>query len=467
MPTATDTAHVRRLLAAFAAVAVAFIGTTIFAEARALRIDQEAEALATNALPSIDELSAANAAIRNLETLSDDYPDAPAVQQPEMRRRIQQLRAETDARLRAYRALPVYEGEEALYAELAPELTSVDAGLGRLFGAVDAGDQAQARILADHEVRRAVNRVAHVMRQLIALNVAGGQANTARIVSLRGESMRIAFVFDTLSFVLAIVATWLAVQAVRRYTSVLREHGELIERRADELERFGERVAHDLLSPLSALSFSLDAIARAAGSDPKVAEAAARGKRSLLRARDMTRSLFDFARSGAVPERSARADVEAVIAEVIEEVTGSEEEPPEILVEPSAGHVAACTKGVLQSIVTNLVRNAAKYTRDSALRRITVRVTDSGPRVRVEVEDTGPGLPPGLESRLFEPYVRAEGLTQPGLGLGLATVKRLCEGHGGSVGVRPAADHGCVFWFELPRVRAPAQAEQAPVQAAS
>jgi len=70
--------------------------------------------------------------------------------------------------------------------------------------------------------------------------------------------------------------------------------------------------------------------------------------------------------------------------------------------------------------------------------------------VRVEVEDTGPGLPPGIEHSIFEPYVRAPGVTQPGLGLGLATVKRFADSHGGAVGVL-RAEAGTVFWFELPR----------------
>ena len=76
-----------------------------------------------------------------------------------------------------------------------------------------------------------------------------------------------------------------------------------------------------------------------------------------------------------------------------------------------------------------------------------VQVTDA--RARVQVEDTGPGLPPGLEHSIFEPYVRAPGVTQPGLGLGLATMKRFADRHGGEVGAQ-CTEVGTVFWFELP-----------------
>jgi signal transduction histidine kinase len=71
--------------------------------------------------------------------------------------------------------------------------------------------------------------------------------------------------------------------------------------------------------------------------------------------------------------------------------------------------------------------------------------------VHVEIEDTGPGVSPGLEDAIFEPYRRGPVATQPGLGLGLATVKRLVIAHGGRLGVRNAPSGGAVFWFELPR----------------
>jgi signal transduction histidine kinase len=88
----------------------------------------------------------------------------------------------------------------------------------------------------------------------------------------------------------------------------------------------------------------------------------------------------------------------------------------------------------------------------SATQRIAIRACVMPERVRVEVEDSGPGVTAGLERRIFEPYVRGPDVTQPGLGLGLATVKRLVESHEGSVGVR-RLDTGTVFWFELRRAK--------------
>jgi signal transduction histidine kinase len=110
-----------------------------------------------------------------------------------------------------------------------------------------------------------------------------------------------------------------------------------------------------------------------------------------------------------------------------------------------------CSPGILVSVLANLLRNAVKYIGEGADKRVTVRVLPNGESVRVEVEDNGPGLPAGLEEQVFEPYFRAPNNVKPGLGLGLATVKRFVLAHHGRVGVGRSPAHGCIFWFELPR----------------
>jgi signal transduction histidine kinase len=97
------------------------------------------------------------------------------------------------------------------------------------------------------------------------------------------------------------------------------------------------------------------------------------------------------------------------------------------------------------------VRNALSYLNGAPGKRVDILAVDAGNRVRIEVRDTGPGLPPGTESAVFEPYVRGPGSTQPGLGLGLATVKRIAGAHGGAVGVDSKPGAGCRFWIELPK----------------
>jgi signal transduction histidine kinase len=105
---------------------------------------------------------------------------------------------------------------------------------------------------------------------------------------------------------------------------------------------------------------------------------------------------------------------------------------------------------VLTSLVSNLVQNAIKHLVGSEVRRVVVRALDLGKEVRVEVEDTGPGIALSDQERMFDPFVRGRGASGPGIGLGLATVRRLAEAHGGHAGVRSEAGRGAVFWFSVP-----------------
>jgi signal transduction histidine kinase len=72
--------------------------------------------------------------------------------------------------------------------------------------------------------------------------------------------------------------------------------------------------------------------------------------------------------------------------------------------------------------------------------------------VRIEVEDSGPGIPETLGDRVFEPFVRGGGeVAGTGTGLGLATVKRFVSAHGGRVGFSATPGAGTLFWLEMPR----------------
>jgi signal transduction histidine kinase len=93
---------------------------------------------------------------------------------------------------------------------------------------------------------------------------------------------------------------------------------------------------------------------------------------------------------------------------------------------------------------------------------VTLRVRAGDAGATFEVEDTGPGIPREALGRLFQPFERAT--QRPGgAGLGLATVRRLVEAHGGAVRVTSRVDVGSVFTVELPR--APAAVSARPVPA--
>jgi PAS domain S-box-containing protein len=117
----------------------------------------------------------------------------------------------------------------------------------------------------------------------------------------------------------------------------------------------------------------------------------------------------------------------------------------------------------LKQILLNVITNAIKYNCDAGTVTISAQEVE-GNRLRVKVRDTGPGIKPGSEAKLFTPFERlgAEQTGVEGTGLGLALSKRLLEVMGGSIGVENNPDRGATFWMELPLVKDPvAQAETA------
>jgi PAS domain S-box-containing protein len=104
----------------------------------------------------------------------------------------------------------------------------------------------------------------------------------------------------------------------------------------------------------------------------------------------------------------------------------------------------------VKQVLLNLLTNAVKYNRHAG--KVSVRCEPAGERLRVTVEDTGPGIPAELVGRLFRPFERldADSSRVEGTGIGLALAKGLVEAMGGSIGVKSTVDVGSTFWFELP-----------------
>ncbi len=100
----------------------------------------------------------------------------------------------------------------------------------------------------------------------------------------------------------------------------------------------------------------------------------------------------------------------------------------------------------LRQVLANLVRNAAEAAGPGG--RVTVRVAEEPGQVRVEVEDTGPGLDEATAARLFEPFFTTK---DRGTGLGLAVSRAIARAHGGDVTGESLAGGGARFTLRLPR----------------
>jgi signal transduction histidine kinase len=114
-----------------------------------------------------------------------------------------------------------------------------------------------------------------------------------------------------------------------------------------------------------------------------------------------------------------------------------------------------------EQVIVNLLDNACQALTDGKWeppavreRLITVRCEATGPHVRLTVADTGPGIPPDVVPKIFEPLFTTKSF---GTGLGLPTVRKIVEMHGGTIDVASVPNQGTTFTIRLPRQAEPAQ----------
>jgi two-component system, LuxR family, sensor kinase FixL len=103
----------------------------------------------------------------------------------------------------------------------------------------------------------------------------------------------------------------------------------------------------------------------------------------------------------------------------------------------------------IQQVVLNLVRNAVEAMEHVERRELTIvtRAISQKGMAEVIVADTGPGIPPELADRLFQPFVT----TKPtGMGLGLSICREIVEAHHGRLTTAPSPSGGTVFRLTLP-----------------
>jgi two-component system sensor histidine kinase KdpD len=104
---------------------------------------------------------------------------------------------------------------------------------------------------------------------------------------------------------------------------------------------------------------------------------------------------------------------------------------------------------LLERVLANLLENASKYTPPGTSITLSARVVDD--RLRVTVEDDGPGLPKGREEAVFQKFARGERESStPGVGLGLPICRAIVEAHGGTITGRNRPEGGATFTFTLP-----------------
>ena len=247
-------------------------------------------------------------------------------------------------------------------------------------------------------------------------------------------------------------------------------------RRTEKLkDEFVSVVSHELRTPLTALRGALGLMENQVAGDlpPHAREMVGLALRNAERLSLLINDLLDIEKieGGAMRFEMREIELGALLRSAIE-LNASYAAPlgVRLQLEPLPDDLRDVRvigdRNRLMQVLSNLISNAAKFTRPTGGVRVRARYAEAshgtgrahrqsqGPRVRIEVCDEGQGVPPEFVPRLFERFAQADSTStrrRGGTGLGLAISRAIIEKHGTRIGYQPPAEHnaGATFYFDL------------------
>jgi PAS domain S-box-containing protein len=245
-----------------------------------------------------------------------------------------------------------------------------------------------------------------------------------------------------------------AEEEIRQLNADLQRRAAQLEAANRELEAFSYSVSHDLRAPLRHIDGFAGMLEKelAPATDEKV-------RRHLQiisgAARQMGRLIDDllaFSRVGRVPLSLVRVDHDALVAAAIRE-GGYEGSGPAIAWSCGPLPTVHADRAMLRQVWTNLIDNAVKYSAHSAQPRIEIgsRADPATGEIVFFVRDNGAGFDMRYAGKLFQVFQRLHSANEfEGTGIGLASVRRIVERHGGRVWAEGRPQAGATFSFSLP-----------------
>lgn len=196
--------------------------------------------------------------------------------------------------------------------------------------------------------------------------------------------------------------------------------------------RFVADAAHELRSPLTAMSLQAERLNEADMSD-LARERLASLQSGIERGRNLLDQLLTLAKAQASPEQPKSAvSVQGIYRRVLEDILPlAEAKQIDIGVEGEQDAQVLVSELDMIVVIKNLVDNAVRYT--PAGGRVDLSVTTQAGRAVLSIQDNGPGIPLGERERVFDPFYRMLGSDQVGSGLGMSIVKTIAERIGAEI----------------------------------
>jgi two-component system sensor histidine kinase KdpD len=228
-------------------------------------------------------------------------------------------------------------------------------------------------------------------------------------------------------------------------------------------------ISHDLRTPLAAIVGAASSLAE----EPE--RLSPQAQRELARTiydegqrmATLANNILDMARldAGAVKLNREWVPLEEIVGGVLTRLRARLEGRAVKIDLPKDAPLVNLDAVLIEQVLMNIMENALKYTPAGTAVEISARFSPEG--VGVTVADEGPGIPPGLEEKLFDKFYRASPeRAQSGVGLGLTICRAIVEAHGGTIRAENRSPHGAAFRFTLPRDEAPPaiEGEEAQVE---
>lgn len=222
-----------------------------------------------------------------------------------------------------------------------------------------------------------------------------------------------------------------------------------------ELESYNYSLSHDLRQPIAAIAGFADLLLEQADSLDSLAQTCAREiEANAARMNEIIESLRRLADSGRGALHVTEVDVSDQVAAVLEELSMAV--PPGGAVKVGSLPPVQGDPALLRQVWTNLIDNALKYSRHSAMPLVQITGERRADAVEYTVRDNGVGFDMRDADRLFGPFQRlASGAEFEGHGIGLAIVHRIVRRHGGRIVAESEPGKGATFRLTLPERSAP------------